>query len=181
MPKAFDLFTLWVIPAPASSWLNQCCKKHMTKDSRTYKPTAHVDPTRPPAVETDFHISLDGIRVLVVDDETDTRRLLFDTLHLHGATITLAESGDEALRILKYEKFDVILSDLGMDGMDGLDFMRAVRERGILTPSIALSGYTGVGPQQEALQAGFQMHLDKPVESPLLAAAVADLAEQNRK
>ena len=153
----------------------------MTKPSRTYKPSAHVDATRPPAVETDFHVSLDGIRVLIVDDEADTRRLIFDTLHLHGAALTLAESGDEALRILKYEKFDVILSDLGMDGMDGLDFMRAVRERGIQTPAIALSGYTGLEPQQKALEAGFQMHLDKPVESPFLAAAVADLAEQNRK
>ena len=152
----------------------------MTKPSRTYKPSAHVDATRPAAVETDFKVSLENVRVLVLDDEADTRRLIFDTLQLYAAAIILAESGDEALRILKYETFDVIISDLGMDGMDGLDFIRAVRERGIQTPAIALSGYTGVEPQQKALEAGFQMHLDKPVENPLLAAAVADLAEQNK-
>lgn len=153
----------------------------MPEPSRIYKPSAHVDATRPPAVATEFTVSLDGIRVLVLDDEGDTRRLIFNTLQLQGASVTLAGSGDEALRILKYEKFDVIISDLGMDGMDGLDFIRAVRERNIQTPAIALSGYTGIEPQQNALSAGFQMHLDKPVENLLLAAAVADLAEQNPK
>ena len=153
----------------------------MTKPSRTYKPSGHVDATRPPAVETEFKVLLEGVHVLVVDDEAETRRLLFDTLEVYDAKITLAEGGDEALRILKYEKFDVILSDLGMDGMDGLDFIRAVRERGIQTPAIALSGYTGLEPQQKALEAGFQMHLDKPVISTLLVAAIADLAGQNLK
>lgn len=153
----------------------------MSKFPKTYPPSAPVDATRPPAVETGFKVLLGGIHVLVVDDEAETRRLLFDTLQVYEATITLAESGEEALRILKYDKFDVILSDLGMDGMDGLAFMRAVRERGIQTPAIALSGYTGIEPQQNALAAGFQIHLDKPVISTLLVAAIADLAELNKK
>lgn len=143
-------------------------------------PAGPVNPLRPPFVVSDFQVSLDGIIVLVVDDDADARHMITDTLQLHGASVTQADSGEAALQALQEQKFDVLLSDLGMEPMDGLMLMREVRLRGIQTPALALSAYTGVEAQQKALEAGFQLHLDKPVETLHLAAAVADLAEMNR-
>ncbi len=144
-------------------------------------PPEHIDPIRPPSVASDFEVSLDGINVLVVDDESDTRRMITATLQVHGAIVTQANCGEAALQLLQEQKFDVLLSDLGMEPMDGLVLMREVRLRGIKTPSVALSAYTGLEAQKQALEAGFQMHLDKPVITLQLAAAVADMADLGRR
>jgi two-component system CheB/CheR fusion protein len=141
-------------------------------------PPAHPTfPTRPAALTGDFQLSLEGVRVLVVDDEEDVRKMIPMVLEVHGALVTPASTTAEALQLLEDQQFDVIISDLGMEPEDSLMLLREVRARGIQTPAAALSAYTGVQPQQRALEAGFQLHLDKPVETLYLAAAVADLAE----
>lgn len=146
-----------------------------------YEPSLPTPPTRRAAIETDFNPSLAGVSVLVLDDEEETRQMLADMLEHHGAKVALHSSGAEALESLGREKFDVLLSDLGMEEMDGVSFIRQVRALGIQTPAIALSAYTGVEHQQNALQAGFQLHLDKPVETLYLVAAIADLAELGKR
>jgi CheY-like chemotaxis protein len=147
----------------------------------SYGAAAPTRATRPSAFATEFRPSLDGVRVLVVDDEADTRRMVAAVLQVYGAQVTLALSASDALGILQHQEFDVLISDLGMDVQDGLSLMREVRSRGIKTPAAALSGYTGIEPQQRAFAAGYQMHLDKPVETLHLAAAVADLAEEAKR
>ena len=146
-----------------------------------YEPSLPTPATRLPAIETDFNPSLDGVRVLVLDDDEETRRMLADVLQCHGAEVVVHSSGPDALECLGREKFNVLLSDLGMEEMDGVDFIREVRARGVQTPAAALSAYTGVEHQQKALQAGFQIHLDKPVETLYLVAAVADLADLGKR
>ena len=113
-------------------------------------------------------LSLQGVRVLVVDDDTDTREFLVFLLEQAGASVISASSAGEALRELTQFKPDILLSDIGMPDMDGYMLMRQVRalpsEEGGQIPAIALSAYAGEMNQQQAIAAGFQRHLAKPVE-----------------
>ncbi|HEU4535097.1 MAG TPA: ATP-binding protein, partial [Polyangiaceae bacterium] len=122
---------------------------------------------------------LAGARVLAVDDEPDTLELLVTLFRRQGATVAAARSAPEALEALGRLRPDVIVSDIGLPGTSGYDLMRRVRasgeEAGGWTPAIALTGYAGEGDGREALVAGFQMHLSKPVDPAALVAAVAKL------
>jgi len=123
---------------------------------------------------------LDGLRLLVVDDEKDALDMLREILSGCGATVACANSALEALERLRDLKPQVIVSDLGMPEMDGLDLIRQVRrlpvEQGGRTPAIALTAYAHSDDAGRALTAGFQMHLAKPVDPPTLASAIASLA-----
>lgn len=152
----------------------------MDSSHQSYGPSQPVPSTRPSPAAVDFHPSLSGLRVLVVDDEAHARQAIADVLSVYGAGVTQATDTKDALEILAREDFDILVSDIGMDGPDGFDLIREIRSRGIQTPAIALSGYTGIEPQQKALAAGFQSHLDKPVETLYLVAAVADIAETKK-
>ena len=120
-------------------------------------------------------VNLSGIRVLVVDDEPDalemTRRILEDG----GARVRTASSADSALDILLTDTFDVILSDIAMPDFDGYDFIAELRRRGVGTPAIALTAFALSDDQRKATSMGYQTHLAKPIETPLLLAAVARL------
>ena len=123
---------------------------------------------------------LDGISVLVVDDERDARRLMKRFLEIRGANVITAASVDEALEALQGEVPDVILSDIGMPEQDGYDFIRKVRhlpsECGGETPAAAVTAFARSDDRTRALRSGFQMHLAKPVDPMELLAAVASLA-----
>lgn len=125
-------------------------------------------------------IDLNGVRVLVVDDECDTRdwlqRVFFDC----GATAALASSSAEARRLISSFRPDVIISDIGMPGEDGYDFIRAVRGAGCHTPAIALTAFARAEDRQRCLQSGYQSHLRKPVKLDELMAVVGDLAGGSR-
>jgi CheY-like chemotaxis protein len=125
-------------------------------------------------------VRLDGIRVLVVEDKPDTRRLLEMMLKLSGASTGSAGSTEEAIQRLDEGSFDVLLSDIGMPDEDGFSLMRRVRsrppERGGNIPAAALTGYADAESRRQCLEAGFQAHLHKPVERAELVAAVARLA-----
>ncbi len=90
--------------------------------------------------------ALDGVVILVVDDNADWRDLLGEVLTSHGAQVVTAESGIEAIRILEKAPPDVLLSDIGMSEMDGFEFLRRVRklpgDRGGNVPAIALTGFS---------------------------------------
>jgi PAS domain S-box-containing protein len=125
---------------------------------------------------------LDGLRVLVVDDEPDTRELLKAGLGHCGAVVTVAASAAEALEALGASTPDVLISDIGMPDEDGYMLMRKVRAlpaaEGGSVPAIALTAYARVEDRMQALRAGYQMHVTKPVEMAELAAIVASLSRR---
>ena len=120
----------------------------------------------------------DGVRVLVVDDEADGRELVARFLKSAGATVETAASAAEALATVDREPFQVIVSDLAMPGEDGLALVRAIRARGLRTPVVALTAHAGAKMRVQALMAGFNTYIAKPVEPAELTAVVVQLAEQ---
>lgn len=125
-------------------------------------------------------LSLSGLRVLIVDDEIDTREFLLTALEQYGAEVTAAASVDEAHRLLERLKPDVLVSDIGMPVADGYALIREVRakapEQGGQIPAAALTAYTREEDRIKALEAGFQTHVPKPIEPTQLVAVVAKLA-----
>ena len=123
--------------------------------------------------------TLTNVRILVVDDDTDNREFLDIALTSDGADVIAAACVDEALKAFKSFKPDVIVSDIGMPEQDGYALIRQIRmlqpEQGSNTPAIALSGYTRDSDRQKAIEAGFQLHLSKPVDPMKLVEAIADL------
>ena len=123
--------------------------------------------------------SLDGIRVLVVDDEKDARDVIVAILEQRGARTIEAGSVEEALARLE-EKPDVLVSDIGLPDEDGYSLMRRIRalprERGGAIPAAALTAYARTEDRMQALLAGFQIHVPKPVQPAELIAVVASLA-----
>jgi signal transduction histidine kinase/ActR/RegA family two-component response regulator len=123
---------------------------------------------------------LDGLRVLVVDDEVDTLELIRVSLGQCGVHVTAAHSSAEALCLLEGATPDLIISDIGMPGEDGFEFIRKVRElppeRGGRTPAVALTAYARAEDRLRVLRSGFQMHVAKPVELAELLAIVSRVA-----
>ncbi|MGH9938436.1 MAG: PAS domain-containing protein [Blastocatellia bacterium] len=125
--------------------------------------------------------SLDGLRILVVDDEADARDLLAIRLQRYGADVITAASVEAALEALAQSepRPDLIVSDIAMPGEDGYSLIRQVRaldpEQGGRIPAIALTAYSRTKDRVQALAAGFQMHVPKPVNAPELAHAITSL------
>jgi PAS domain S-box-containing protein len=131
---------------------------------------------------SDFTDRLDGLSILVVDDEPDTRELLRQGLEYCGANVRLASSATEALNALGRQVPDVLISDIGMPGVDGYDLIRKVRslqiETGRRVAAIALTAYTRVEDRLQALRAGYDMHVPKPVELTELCAVAVSLTRR---
>ncbi|HZB25928.1 MAG TPA: ATP-binding protein, partial [Vicinamibacterales bacterium] len=123
---------------------------------------------------------LDGVRVLVVDDEADSRELFTSILESVGAEVLNASSAAGARSILKTEAIDVLLSDIEMPGEDGYELLqRAAAEGGARPPALAVTAYARAIDRRRALDAGFDWHLAKPVEPTDLIGAVASLARRS--
>jgi len=122
---------------------------------------------------------LEGARILVVDDEADGRALIARILEGQGASVTTAETPSSALEALRHTQFDILLSDIGMPGMDGYELMRHARlldeQRESPLPAIAITAYARPEDRQRSLLAGYHMHLSKPLEARELIAGVATL------
>jgi CheY-like chemotaxis protein/nitrogen-specific signal transduction histidine kinase len=124
---------------------------------------------------------LSGLKVLVVDDEPDARSLIQRVLEDCRASVVTAASADEAVRILEHEAPDVLISDVGMPGEDGYSLIRRVRlltDGNAHVPAIALTAYARTEDRVKAIQAGFQLHLSKPVEAMELIAMVESLVRR---
>jgi hypothetical protein len=123
---------------------------------------------------------LEGLHVLVVDDEADARELVQAALEGAGAIVTLASSSAQALEAIRMRKPDVIVSDIGMPDEDGYVFIRKLRELsrevGGRIPAVALTAYARAEDRRKALVAGFQNHAAKPVEPQELMIVIANLA-----
>ncbi|QDV38218.1 PAS domain S-box protein [Tautonia plasticadhaerens] len=131
-----------------------------------------------PAEEVCEGGSLAGVRVLVLDDEPDARQIIRRVLSECEAEVALASSAAEALELVEGFRPDVIVSDIGMPDQDGYDFMRQVREKRNFRdlPAAALTAFARPEDRKQALLAGFQTHVAKPVDPAELVAVVASLA-----
>jgi signal transduction histidine kinase/CheY-like chemotaxis protein len=122
---------------------------------------------------------LTGIRVMVVDDDTDSREFIAFVIEQLGAQVSTVASAGEALKALKRSQPNILLSDIGMPNMDGYMLMRQIRamppEQGGQILAIALTAYAGEIDRQQALEAGFQHHLAKPVEPNELVKVILNL------
>ncbi|GAB2510029.1 ATP-binding protein [Lysobacter humi (ex Lee et al. 2017)] len=141
-----------------------------------------------PGVESDSaapdptlaHDALRGCRVLVLEDDTDTRAMLVSLLEGHGAEVDACASASDALERVPVFQPTLIVSDIGMPGMDGYDFIRAMRSWEQSTgrdglPAVALTAYARAEDRTRALASGFQMHVAKPVQPSELVAIVHSL------
>jgi PAS domain S-box-containing protein len=136
---------------------------------------ARVSGERPPA-------SLEGLRILIVDDESDARELVTAMLGRSGAIMKAAASAKEAMDLVESWRPDVLIADIGMPVEDGYGLIKRLRampkEQGGQTPAVALTAYARTEDRVRALSAGYQVHLSKPVDRSELAAVVARLVER---
>ena len=125
---------------------------------------------------------LRGVHVVAVDDDADAVELMAELLESAGARVTTAASADDALRLIEADPPHVLVSDLGMPRVDGFQLIERIRNhRNLLVrriPAAALTAYARSEDRVKALQAGFQIHLAKPIDPSELVAAVAALAKQ---
>ncbi len=128
---------------------------------------------------------LDGVKVLLVDDEIDARNLIEEMLRSSGADVVSAGSAADALLAMDHFRPDVLLSDIGMPGQDGYGLLAQVRslpqEHGGEVPAIALTAFARPEDRIRALEAGFLEHLAKPVEQGELLAAIAGVVAASRR
>jgi len=137
-----------------------------------------------PYTQVNIETPLDNVQILLVDDEPDTREFQAFLLEQSGANVTAVASGAEALQVLDRWIPDVMISDVGMAEMDGYMLIEQIRSRppnrGGTIPMIALTAYAADHDRQRALQAGFQMHLTKPLEPEQFVSAIVSLLKPIR-
>jgi CheY-like chemotaxis protein len=148
-------------------------------------PVRDADPREHPtaprgAVFDCANFELEGVRVLVVDDEPDARKLIERLLKQCHPEVFTAAGAVQALDLLKRHKPDVLISDIGMPGTDGFQFIRQVRSLppsdGGRTPAIALTAFARSEDRTRAMLSGYQVHIAKPIETQELLATVGNLA-----
>lgn len=155
---------------------------------RSHSPHATEEQTSPSTTPTrsgPLRAGLEGLRVLVVDDEQDTRELVELLLARAGASVEVAGSAAQALDRLQTVRPDVLVSDIGMPGEDGYMLIRRIRDLGSADlariPSIALSAYSRPQDSKRALLEGFTAHLAKPIDPEELLAVVKNLANLSER
>jgi two-component system CheB/CheR fusion protein len=131
------------------------------------------------------HLIPNGLRVLIVDDESEARELLILMFEQRGAKVKAVSSSAEALRLFKSWRPAVLIADIGMPDMDGYELIRHIRElphnNGRQIPAVAVTAYASEADRKRALEAGYQSHIAKPFPPEKLMAAVAKLVDENRQ
>ena len=122
-------------------------------------------------------MELEGITVLVVEDDEDTREVMRAMLELCGARVLVAESAKSGLEAFEKARPDAIVSDIAMPGEDGYWLVREVARRMNArdVPAVAVTAFAGQHPRDKALAAGFRAHLAKPVDPEVLCRTVAEV------
>lgn len=145
----------------------------------------HIHPTVDLGVPFNNPPTLNGVRVLIVDDEVDSRELIVAALEEYEAKVFAVASASEALEAVSQFKPDVLVSDIGMPLEDGYSLICRIRqlsvEQGGQIPALALTAYARTEDRMKAIASGFQMHIPKPVEPAELATVVASLARRTGK
>lgn len=131
--------------------------------------------------EFENKLKLNGLHILIVDDEPDSHELLRVVLEQAGASVQSASNAPDALKKLEQNRFDFLISDIGMPGEDGYALIKKVRRlvsnKNKRIPAVALTAYARVEDRVRALEAGFQTHIAKPVEPIEIIAVIASLAK----
>jgi CheY-like chemotaxis protein len=143
-------------------------------------PLVNIQPETPqPEAVFEEEADLTGMRVLIVDDEPDARELIAVMLNQYGAETMTLTSAKEVLTTLESFQPNILVSDIGMPDVDGYSLMRQIRAlpatKGGQIPAIALTAYAGEINHQQAITAGFQRHLSKPVDFDILVRAIVEL------
>jgi PAS domain S-box-containing protein len=129
--------------------------------------------------ETDPRSSLDHLRVLLVEDDSDNREVLRRLLEQHHAAISTAGSANEALEMMPTVRPSILVSDIGLPGIDGYELIRRIRQMDAVSggriPAIALTAHASSADRTKALRAGYQAHITKPVEPRELLATIVSL------
>ena len=147
----------------------------------TFRVSLPLTERRPSALPTDQSTRLKRVRVLVVEDDPDARALIVRILTDAGAHVSDAPNAEAAMAHIKTTVPDVLVSDIGMAQLDGYQLLRNLRSAGFdaaRLPAIALTAFSRVQDRADALAAGFQAHLAKPVKAESLISAVANLARK---
>ena len=129
--------------------------------------------------------NLQGVKVLVVEDEQDTRDVIGEALRQYGASVRLASSAAEALRTILQDRPDILVSDIGMPEMDGYELLKRIRSEYPpefqTVPAVALTAYAGPEDKQKSLNAGYQAHIGKPVSVGDLVNAIASILNKTKR
>ena len=127
---------------------------------------------------------LQGLKILVIDDDLDTLEMLKFALESFGAAVKTADSASTAFQTFQKGNFDIIVSDLGMPQEDGYSLLGKIRakfkENGKFVPAIAVSGYARNEDFDRAIAAGFQLHISKPVDPQELALKILEVLQNHR-
>lgn len=124
-------------------------------------------------VSTPLSHAAPGLKILLVEDHADTARIMRRLLRLGGHRVEIASDAGTATAMMEADRFDLLLSDLGLPDASGLELLRQLRRRGHNLPAIALSGYGQEGDILQSREAGFAIHLTKPVDPDQLTRAIA--------
>ena len=150
---------------------------------------AHLSPVRAGSdglnkIFPDIGRQLNGLTVLLVEDDEDSRDMLAMTLKICGVRVVSVESADEALEKLPEVHPDFLISDIGLPGKDGYDLIRKIRslppDKGGQTPALALTGYVSVQDRELAIDAGYEEHLPKPIDTNRLIELLCKLATKRQ-
>jgi len=147
----------------------------------TFRVSLPLTERRPSALPTDQSTRLKRVRVLVVEDDPDARALIVRILTDAGASVSDTPDAEAAMAHVKTSVPDVLVSDIGMAQLDGYQLLRNLRASGFdaaRLPAIALTAFSRVQDRADALAAGFQAHLAKPVKAESLISAVANLSQK---
>ena len=117
---------------------------------------------------------LQGLTALVVDDDSDIRKSIARLLRLAGADVSVASSVEEALRLLDQNRWDVVVTDIGIRRLSGYDLIRRARQRGHDVPMIAMTGRDTPEHRRQIVLHGFACHLTKPFDAEHLVAVVGE-------
>jgi CheY-like chemotaxis protein len=140
-----------------------------------YSGASVIRPSSPPR--------LDGVRILVVEDDAESVDLVTAILAAAGADVSACRSAAEALANFKRARPDVLVSDIEMPNEDGYSLIRKIREieeRGEATPAVALTAYGAIHDRMQSLAAGYNMHVAKPVDPQELIAVIASVGQRYR-
>jgi PAS domain S-box-containing protein len=127
----------------------------------------------------DDDVDLEGLEVLAIDDQIDSRMFLTRILEEHHARVFNASSAREGLFVLQKHKPNIVLCDIGMPGVDGYQFIRTMRESGDHTPALAVTAFARPEDRLRALRAGYQGHITKPINPAELLATIAVFTGQD--
>lgn len=117
-------------------------------------------------------VSLQGCRILVVDDSPDNRLLVTRFLARTGAVVSAAEDGKQGVEKASSEEFDVILMDIQMPVLDGFEALAALRKLGVATPVVALTAHAGLDERERVMRAGFTDYVSKPISRSVLEETI---------